>query len=86
MQLMPEVLHDLLETGIIEEGHISVVFCSLIAKPSGAAWSIMDLSPWTDFYAKFPMRLYSVSEILQILPASLSKQSKFAFTHSFTFP
>jgi hypothetical protein len=40
----------------------------LVAKPSGAARPVVDLSPWTQYYSPPPIRLYSAADILSTIP------------------
>jgi hypothetical protein len=49
--LMDQVVHDLEQNHIIRRQRVVNAFrCFLVAKPSGSARFIMDLSPWTRFY------------------------------------
>jgi hypothetical protein len=40
----------------------------LVAKQSGAARPILDMSPWTMYYDPPPIRLYSAAEVLTTIP------------------
>jgi hypothetical protein len=64
--LLDEVVPQLLHEGIIriEPRIVNAFRLFLVAKPNGAARPILDLSPWTDHYAKPPMRFYSAAEVL----------------------
>jgi hypothetical protein len=66
---MDEVIHDLLAKDITaKERTVNAFRCFLIAKTSGAARFIMDLSPWTPYYKTPPMWLYSAAEVLVTIP------------------
>jgi hypothetical protein len=66
---MDQVIADYDRQGIIVQQRVVNAFrCFLVAKPSGAARFIMDLSPWTAFYAAPLMRLYSAAEVLSAIP------------------
>jgi hypothetical protein len=64
--LMDQVMQDLEATGILqpcpEMRYAFRIF--LIAKSSGAARPVEDLSPWTPHYVPPPNRLYSAAEVL----------------------
>jgi hypothetical protein len=40
----------------------------LVAKKSGAARLVLDMSPWTTYYEPPPIRLYSAAEVLAAIP------------------
>jgi hypothetical protein len=40
----------------------------LVAKPSGAARPVLDMSPWTTFNDPPPIHLYSAAEVLSTIP------------------
>jgi hypothetical protein len=72
--LVTQVLRNF-QQGILEGEHITTAFhCFLIAKPSGAASFIMDMSPWIDFYILLPVWLYSAATILQSLYPQISSR------------
>jgi hypothetical protein len=63
--MMDEVIHNLLQAGIIRPDNsiINAFRLFLVAKPSGAARPILDHSPWTTYYTTPPMRLYSSAQV-----------------------
>jgi hypothetical protein len=66
---MDEVIRGLLDSGLIRQQKIINAFrCFLVAKSSGAARFITDLSPWTHLYKTPPMRLHSAAEVLTSIP------------------
>jgi hypothetical protein len=70
---MDEVIHDLEQQQIIKKQRIVNAFrCFLVAKPTGAARFIMDLSSWTSHYKIPPMRLYSAAGVISAIPTPQS--------------
>jgi hypothetical protein len=69
-ELLDQVVQDLLQAGILQENNsiVNAFRLFLVAKASGAARPVFDLSPWTPFYQTPPMRLYSAAEVLVALP------------------
>jgi hypothetical protein len=71
--LMDQVINDLQRSGILRPyPDICYTFRKfLVAKTSGAARPLLDLSAWTPLYRPQPIRLYSAAEVLStISPAS----------------
>jgi hypothetical protein len=64
--LMDQVIQDLEQSGILQPyPDIRYAFrIFLIAKTSGAARPVADLSPWTPQYTPPPIQLYSAAEVL----------------------
>jgi hypothetical protein len=69
-QLVSEVIQDLLQHEIlVPNANIIYAFrLFLVAKPSGAAGPVYDMSPWTPLYEPPPIRLYSAAEVLATIP------------------
>jgi hypothetical protein len=68
--LLQEVVHYLLQKRIlIPYKDIRYAFrLFLVAKPSGSARPVVDLSAWTPIYSPPPIRLYSVADVLSTIP------------------
>jgi hypothetical protein len=68
--MLDQVVDQLLQAGILQPNPdvVNAFRLFTVAKPDGSARPILDLSPWTRFYNKPPMRLYSSAQVLDALP------------------
>jgi hypothetical protein len=68
--LINEVIQYLLENKIlIPYSNIKCAFpLLLVSKPSGAAGTVLDMSPWTTYYDPAHIQLYSAAEVLSTIP------------------
>jgi hypothetical protein len=84
--LMDQVTDDLLRTGILQPyPHICYAFrMFLVAKSSGAARPVLDLSPWTPLYRPPPIRLYSAADVLMMTISPHSTMVKIDLSQGFS--
>lgn len=68
--LMDEAVRDLCDHGILvpDTNIVNTFRLFLVSKPDGAARPVLDISPWTAFYNKPPITLYSAAEVLTAIP------------------
>jgi hypothetical protein len=68
-QLMDQVIQDVRQSGFLQPyPDIRYAFrMFLVAKSSGAARPVLDLSPWTPLYTPPPISLYSAAEVLSTI-------------------
>lgn len=70
MPLLQQVVNDLEQQGLLRrDRNITSAFrLFLVPKGNGSARPILDLSPWTLWYRKPPITLYSAAQVLSTIP------------------